>query len=236
MTQAVREVAFSIDAGECLGLVGRSGCGKSTVARLVSRMLEPDGGQIILAGQDIAHAKGRDLAEVYDILQMVFQQPEESFDPRRTIGWSVGEPLRHHGVEAGEARSKAGELLADVGLSEVFIDRYPHEISGGECQRAALARALALQPRLLICDEITSALDVTVQQEILALLQELIRKQKLACLFITHDLNLLSGFAKRTAVMSNGRLVEMADTESLLLEPQSEAARQLLASDLFFDF
>jgi len=187
----LNDINFSIDAGECLGVVGRSGCGKSTMARIIARLLPADGGQIFLNGVDITNTKN--LKSVYKNLQMIFQLPEESFDPRRTLGWSIGEPLRNYNFQNVDDRIK--NLLAEVGLTADFAERYPHEVSGGQCQRAAIARAISVSPKLLICDEATSALDVTTQTQIVKLLRRLCSEKNLSILFITHDLEILTEIA-----------------------------------------
>ena len=189
----LNDINFSIDAGECLGVVGRSGCGKSTMARIIARFLPADGGQIFLNCVDITNAKN--LKSVYKNMQMIFQLPEDSFDPRRTLGWSIGEPLRNYNFENIDDRIK--NLLAEVGLTADFVERYPHEVSGGQCQRAAIARAISLSPKLLICDEATSALDVTTQAQIVKLLRRLCTEKNLAILFITHDLEILKEIADK---------------------------------------
>lgn len=206
---AVAGVSFSIAEGECVGLVGRSGCGKSTTARLALRLLAPDAGRIRLMGKDITHLRGASLRAVYDAAQMVFQQPEESFDPRKTLGWSIGEPLLNRGVRAHERAARITDLLQQVGLDDSLAARYPHEVSGGECQRAALARALAPNPRLLVCDEITSALDTIVQADIVRLVGRLCQARGMACLFITHERALLARLASRVLVMEAGRIAKM---------------------------
>lgn len=226
-------VSFSIHTGECLGVVGRSGCGKSTMARIVTRLMPADEGEIIFCGRDITHAKGRELTELYKKVQMIFQLPEDSFDPRKTLGWSIGEAMRNHGWEKGRVEERTDFLLREVGLSPGYRERYPHEVSGGECQRAAIARAIALSPELLVCDEVTSALDVTVQAQILQLLRRLNRERGLACLFITHDISLLPQLAHRVLVMHGGKIVESGSPRRLMDRAESPYTRELMSADFF---
>ena len=226
-------VSFAVAAGECLGIVGQSGCGKSTAMRIAARLLDADEGRIVFCGADITHARGRELREVYDSLQMVFQMPEDSFDPKKTLGWSIAEPLCHHGWSKARCKERVASLLHEVGLGAHFAARYPYEASGGECQRAAIARALALSPKLIICDEVTSALDVTVQAEIVRLLRKLLKEENAACLFVTHDLALLPEIADRLIVMHDGRVVEEGRVQEVVRQPQSPHTRELLAADFF---
>ena len=225
---AVEDVSFSIAPGQCLGLVGESGSGKSTVARMVCRLLEPTSGQILLHGQDITGLTGRDLRAVYRQLQMVFQSPAESFDPRRTLGDGIGESLRVRGVPRRERERRTAALMERCGLDPALGARRPHEVSGGQCQRAAVARALAAEPVLLICDEATSALGMTVQRQIMDLLAELKEQDGIAILFICHDLALVQSFCDRTAVLHQGRIAEEGPTEQVLLHPCSKAAKALI--------
>ena len=170
---AVDDVSFGLERGECLGIVGESGSGKSTIARMLTHLEPVTDGQIFLKGKDITHARGKALRDIYQDIQMVFQMPMESFDPRCTLGDGIGESLRNMGISRRETRERVENLLEKCGLEKEFADRYPHQVSGGQCQRAAIARALAVDPEILICDEATSALDVTVQKQILELLIEL---------------------------------------------------------------
>lgn len=224
-------VSFDLERGERLGIVGRSGCGKSTLVKLISRLIDPDGGSIFFDGEDITLARDQKLRAVYRRMQMIFQSPEDSFNPRRTLGWSIGEPLRSRSIERAEDRVR--ELLIEVGLTEEFFERYPHEVSGGQCQRAAIARALALEPKLLICDEATSALDVTVQAQVVELLRRLSAEKNISLLFITHDLALLPSIAERVLVMNGGRIVEAGAVEEVIAAPKSEFTRELLTADFF---
>lgn len=192
------DVNFSIDAGECLAIIGPSGCGKSTIARIVAKLLPADGGEIFFCGQNVTNIKN--LKNFYKNVQMIFQTPEDSFNPRKTLGWSIAEPLKNFGVN--NISEKISNLLVEVGLNKNFAEKYPHEVSGGECQRAAIARAISLEPKLLICDEATSALDVTIQAQIVELIKNLCRKKNIACLFITHDLNLLPKIADKIFEMT----------------------------------
>ncbi len=183
---AVDHVNFVLEKGKTLGVMGESGSGKSTMARLITRLEDVTEGQILLDGKDITHAKGKELRQVYGKLQMVFQFPMESFDPRKTLGDGIGESLRNQGMEKKEVHERVVSLLEECGLSEEFLHRYPHEVSGGQCQRAAIARALACNPEILILDEATSALDVTIQKQIIELLVKLQEEKQLSYLFISH--------------------------------------------------
>lgn len=192
------DVNFSVESGEILAIIGLSGCGKSTLAKIIARLTDFDGGKVILCGNDISNAVGN---EFYREMQMIFQNPEESFDPRRTLGDSIAEPIKNFGVKAS-----VSELLTRVGLPNEYSERFPHEISGGECQRAAIARAISINPKLLICDEATSALDVTIQAKIVALIKNLCVERRISCIFITHDLKIAKKIANRVLVLENGRL------------------------------
>lgn len=229
---AVDHVSFSLYPGETLGIVGESGSGKSTVARAVTGLLAATEGEIYLQEQEIRGLPGRKFREICGKFQMVFQSPAASFDPRRTLGDGIGESLKNAGMPRKERRARVEELLRRCGLAGEYADRYPHEVSGGECQRAAIARALAIRPELLICDEATSALDVTVQRQILELLAELKREQGMSYLFICHDLALVQQFCDRVLVMESGRIVEEGTPEEVILHPRTEYTRRLVEAVL----
>ena len=229
---ALKGVSFCLYPGETLGIVGESGSGKSTLARVICRLTEASGGQILLEGTDLSKARGRELREVYRKLQMVFQSPAGSFDPRRTIGFSVGEGLLIQGFSRAHAPKRRAALLKQCGLPAETGRQYPHQLSGGQCQRAAIARALALSPRILICDEATSALDVTVQKQIMELLEHLKESRSLSYLFISHNLALVQSFCDRILVMHEGRIVEEGETDQVIRFPQSEYTRYLIESVL----
>ena len=225
---AVDHVSFQIDDGETVGLVGESGCGKSTLAKLITRLMEPTAGTIHLNGKEITKSKGKELREAYRQVQMVFQSPAGSFDPRKTIGYGISESMRNSGIPKAERRRRTEELLEQCGLSPEYVGRYPYEISGGQCQRAALARALAIRPKLLICDEATSALDVTVQQQIMELLKSLKQENQLSFLFICHNLALVQSFCDRVLVMYEGKIVEEGTPAQIIQTPRSAYAKHFV--------
>ena len=227
---AVENISFSLQPGEILGIVGESGSGKSTVAKLITRLADPTEGEIILDGQDITHLKGTALKDAYGKLQMVFQNPVGSFDPRRTLGDGIGESLRNKGMSKVERRKKAAELLEQCGLDASYADRYPHQVSGGQCQRAAIARALAVDPKVLICDEATSALDVTVQKRVIQLLQTLKENKNLSYVFICHNLALVQEFCDRVLVMKDGKVVEEGIPDEVIWNPKEEYTKMLVDS------
>lgn len=229
---AVDGVSFRLEKGQALGIVGESGSGKSTIAQMAVRLLEPTEGSIALYGKDITSVRGRALREVYREIQMVFQMPVESFDPRRTLGDGIGESLRNRGMKRDGVRREVGRLLARCGLAPEFAGRYPHEVSVGQCQRAAIARALAVKPSVLICDEPTSALDVTVQKQILELLMELKETEGLSFLLICHDLALVQMFCDWVLVLYQGKTVEYGTPEDIIQNPKMEYTRRLVDSVL----
>ena len=227
---AVEDISFSLQAGEILGIVGESGSGKSTVAKLITRLEDVTDGQIVLDGQNITHLKGSALKETYEKIQMVFQNPVGSFDPRKTLGYGIGESLKNKGVPKAEIRTKVSELLEQCGLESEYMDRYPHQVSGGQCQRAAIARALAVDPKVIICDEATSALDVTVQKRVMDLLQNLQENKNLSYVFICHNLALVQQFCDRVIVMKDGRVVEEGIPDEVIQNPREEYTKMLVES------
>lgn len=230
---AVNQVSFSLYPGEILGIAGASGAGKSTVARAVTRLLDVTSGEIFLHGKEITRAEGKARDEVYQHMQMVFQSPEASFHPRHTLGYSIGESFRNRGYSRKEAQKEAGKLLRVCGLPESLALRYPREVSGGQCQRAAIARALAPDPEILICDEATSALDAAVQRQIVDLIRSLRDKRGLSCLFICHNLALVHSFCDRVLVMEAGRIAEEGTPDAVLFSPRSKAAKALAEAALW---
>ena len=229
---AVDDVSFGLERGECLGIVGESGSGKSTIARMLTHLEPVTDGQIFLKGKDITHARGKALRDIYQDIQMVFQMPMESFDPRCTLGDGIGESLRNMGISKKETRNRVEKLLLTCGLTPEYADRYPHQVSGGECQRAAIARALAVEPKVLICDEATSALDVTVQKQIMELLMKLKKEKQLSFLFICHDLALVQMFCDRVIVMHDGHVEEEGTPEEIIENPMTEYTKRLIESVL----
>ena len=225
---AVQRVSFDLFPGEILGIVGEAGSGKSTLARCITRLTDPDSGTVMALGRDMTRAGAGELREAYRSMQMIFQNPAGSFNPRRTLGWSAAESLRSAGMAASERTKIIRGLFAECGLSEELIGRYPHEVSGGQCQRAAIARALTAGPKILICDEATSALDVTVQKQIVELLGRLRREKALALLFICHNLALVQQFCDRVLVMRDGEVVEEGRPDDVIAFPHHEYTRRLI--------
>ncbi len=228
--KAVDDVSFQLRSGETLGIVGESGSGKSTLAKMLTRLTDISSGTLKVEEKDITSLKRRELREMYGTMQMVFQDPVSSFDPRKTLGYGIGESLRNRGMKKTEVDERVKQALEQCGLSREFADRYPHEVSGGQCQRAAIARALIVEPKILICDEATSALDVTIQKQIMELLQELKEKRGLSFIFICHNLALVQEFCDRVLVLYDGKNVEEGTTDKVILHPQNEYTKKLIES------
>ncbi|BBK40905.1 ABC transporter ATP-binding protein [Allostella vacuolata] len=227
VVHALNGVSLSVAAGETLAVVGESGCGKSTLANCLTGLMAPSAGSLLLQGEDAALMLRREPMRFRRRVQIVFQDPYASLNPRRTIGDTVGDALRIHGLAARrERRGRVGQLLAEVGLAEEHLDRYPHELSGGQRQRVAIARALAVEPVVVVCDEPVSALDVSIQAQVINLLRDIQRRRGVAYLFISHNLALVRHIARRIAVMYLGEVVEIGTAEALgrrMLHPYSRA-------------
>jgi oligopeptide transport system ATP-binding protein len=229
--KAVDGVSFEIREGETLGLVGESGCGKSTVARLVTQLIPVTAGKIYLGDVELTRLRGEKLRQQRRQLQMIFQDPFASLDPRMTVGDIIAEPLDNFGVLRGRQRNeRVQELLRVVGLNPNFNNRYPHEFSGGQRQRIGIARALALNPKLVVCDEAISALDVSIQAQIVNLLEDLQQKFKLTYLFIAHDLSVVRHISDRVMVMYLGKMVEIADSAEIYANPKHPYTKALLSA------
>ncbi|MCX4724007.1 ABC transporter ATP-binding protein [Streptomyces sp. NPDC090052] len=229
--QAVDGLDFAVHQGESLGLVGESGCGKSTTGRLITRLMEPTAGKITYQGQDITHASRKELAPVRSEIQMIFQDPYSSLNPRQTVGKIVGGPMEVNNINPkGGREHRIRELLEIVGLNPEHYNRFPHEFSGGQRQRIGVARALALEPKLIVADEPVSALDVSIQAQVVNLLQKLQKEMGISFLFIAHDLAIVRHFSHRVAVMYLGKIVEIADRETLYSAPRHPYTRALLSA------
>ena len=229
--KAVDGIDFEIRERETLGLVGESGCGKSTAGRVILRLHAATAGRIVFRGTDITSLEGEALRRLRPRMQMIFQDPQDSLNPRMTVGSIIGEPLLEHGAATGRAlQDRVEELLDAVGLDPGFTNRYPHEFSGGQRQRIGVARALALNPEFIVCDEPIAALDVSIQAQVVNLLEDLQERFGLTYLFISHDLSMIRHIADRVAVMYLGKIVELASSDSLYREPLHPYTRALLSA------
>ncbi len=229
--RAVDGVDLTVRAGESFGLVGESGCGKSTTGRLITRLLEPTAGSVLYRGQDIAHSSRKQLAPIRSEIQMIFQDPYSSLNPRQTVGTIIGGPMEINGINPPGGREKhVRELLETVGLNPEHYNRFPHEFSGGQRQRIGVARALALKPKLIVADEPVSALDVSIQAQVVNLLQKVQEEMGIAFLFIAHDLAIVRHFSQRVAVMYLGKIVEVGDRDSIYLRPRHPYTHALLSA------
>ncbi|NMD61343.1 UNVERIFIED_ORG: oligopeptide transport system ATP-binding protein [Nocardia globerula] len=230
-THAVKDVSFTLEKGRTRAIVGESGAGKSTIGRMALRLATPDTGSVKLFGEDIMKMSAKDVRKLRRRATMIFQDPFSSLDPRMLIGQSVAEPLTLHTELRGKARKqKVEELLDRVGLRVDQLDKYPHEFSGGQLQRIAIARALATEPELIVCDEPVAALDVSIQAQVLNLLQDLQRERGISYLFISHDLALVKMFAHDVTVMRRGEVVESGSTEQIFNDPQDPYTKELLSA------
>ncbi|HKR99486.1 MAG TPA: dipeptide ABC transporter ATP-binding protein [Candidatus Dormibacteraeota bacterium] len=229
---AVDGVSFDVMRGETLGIVGETGCGKSTTARLITRLLEPTSGSVKFEGRDISHLKRSEIKPLRKEMQMIFQDPYSSLNPRKTVGTIIGEPFKIHGLKTGKGERKRAvqDLMEQVGLNPEHFNRYPHEFSGGQRQRIGVARSLALQPKLIIADEPVSALDVSIQAQILNLLRDLQSELGITLVLIAHDLSVVRHMCDRVAVMYLGKVVELADSETLYTKPRHPYTGALLSA------
>lgn len=229
---AVDDVSFSIEKGKILGIVGESGCGKSTTGRTILRLIEPTGGEVLFEGKDVSKYSRKEMARLRKDMQIIFQDPYSSLDPRMTISQLIAAPIKEHKLITGKENIKRRvlELMETVGLAERLYNSYPHELDGGRRQRVGIARALALEPKFIVCDEPVSALDVSIQAQILNLLKELQDKLGLTYIFITHDLSVIYYFADDIAVMYLGQLVEKAPAEELFANPVHPYTQALLSA------
>lgn len=236
MLHAVDDISFTIKRGETLGIVGESGCGKSTTGRCILRLIEPTDGKVIFEGKDIIAMKRRDLVKIRKDMQIIFQDPFSSLNPRRTVYETIAEPIIYQKIIPGATRAqieyRVAELMETVGLAERLINTYPHELDGGRRQRVGIARALAVEPKFIVCDEPVSALDVSIQAQILNLLKKLQRERNLTYILITHDLSVVNHISDNIIVMYLGKAVEKAPTEELFNKPLHPYTRALLSAIL----
>lgn len=232
LLHAVDDVSFTIEKGKTLGIVGESGCGKSTTGRAILRLIEPTDGQVIFEGKDITALSGVQMRAMRRDMQIIFQDPFSSLDPKKTVSQTIAEPIIENKIMKDKAAidAKVRELMKTVGLAERLVNTYPHELDGGRRQRIGIARALAMEPKFIVCDEPVSALDVSIQAQILNLLQELKEQMGLTFIFITHDLSVVNHFADEIAVMYLGQLIEKAPTEELFEHPVHPYTRALLSA------
>ena len=229
---AVDDVSFTIDKGRTLGVVGESGCGKSTTGRAILRIIEPTAGEVLFEGQDIGKLSKEQMRKKRTEMQIIFQDPFSSLNPRKTVSETIAEPLKLHGIvkNKGERMERVMEIMKIAGLSEKLVNSYPHELDGGRRQRIGIARALSLNPKFIVCDEPVSALDVSIQAQILNLMDELQERLGLTYMFITHDLSVVNYFADDIAVMYLGRVIEKAPSEELFLNPMHPYTKALLSA------
>ncbi|WP_299664814.1 ABC transporter ATP-binding protein [uncultured Ruegeria sp.] len=230
--KAVDGISFDIKRGETLGIVGESGCGKSTLARAVIRMVPSHSGRVLWMGQDLLELDGNTMRDQRKDLQMIFQDPLASLNPRMTLGQIIAEPLKTHfpKMPRSEIRAKVAAMMARVGLLPNMVNRYPHEFSGGQCQRIGIARALILEPKLIICDEPVSALDVSIQAQVINLLMDLQKELNLSLMFIAHDLSVVKHISTRVMVLYLGNVVELAESEAIYRNPSHPYTRALIAA------
>ena len=232
MLHAVDDISFQIERGKTLGIVGESGCGKSTIGRTVLRLLEATSGKVIFNNKDIMELSREELRIMRQEMQIIFQDPFSSLDPRMTVSQTIAEPLKLHGIikDKKEREKRVLELMATVGLAERLFDTYPHELDGGRRQRIGIARALAMKPKFIVCDEPVSALDVSIQAQILNLMKDIQLQENLTYIFITHDLSVVNHFDDDIAVMYMGRMVEKAPAEELFSNPKHPYTQALLSA------
>jgi len=232
MLHAVDDVSFTIERGKTLGIVGESGCGKSTLGRAILRLLEPNGGQVLFEGEDVASLNKAQMRDKRKDMQIIFQDPFASLNPRKTVSQTIAEPLKLNNIipDKNKRMEKVLEIMSIVGLAERLVNTYPHELDGGRRQRIGVARALALEPKFIVCDEPVSALDVSIQAQILNLMKELQESLGLTYMFITHDLSVVNHFSDDIGVMYLGRLIEKAPAEELFANPIHPYTKALLSA------